>query len=664
VRLAFAHDVNTFIIDKKSKAVIHPRIHTSDEMVDDPMLVNIKDLEQYYPPTGGVGQPTQFLDVLTAMTNNEYGEQTIADAKRFMQEGDVNDGVLWYNGRSHYYYAPIPDSDFVFAFNLADHDLLHAEINLPTWTCASPFTCWTLTGLFGGADLATIGVPNLVITVDGNHGVEPTVAESPTAPGQGISSFFLAARCFCHPEARLEQLPSIPSGAVIQAQYTEATMNTTSFANGECGNTPTAWAHASSFIDVRATNPLTNVWNNRDTTTKSQVVWTYFGTARGVTRLIPAARVPINYDPLRRVWYRKALVNPHSLTVSPVYLDAFGSGKVVSLSKPVYQQKPTACQAVDTQTLQYTLAQQQGITLNGPGCACASSSHCEGTCYDGTCSNANVEGVASTDLTYSTLNSQVLARASTGTVGCGQGNTKCYIVDDHSHIVFDSSMESVEVGNTREYDHVGLGYKEGGVMRHLTYTHKFYSRTDTTDYQGKCRVTPFSEAVRLDGIALTAGERDDYDKFKGRFPVISDTTGCIQDVINFQVNKTALTSAGGILTGSAADPCGDSGDYVLTEIPGTNTYLIVIQGWTKEKEKLPFNWGCHISRLSQDVGAYKIVNGSCVDKDDAVYPQATCSAYTAYTVEDCEGTTNSASSIVPSAMLLGLMGIALGSVGM
>jgi hypothetical protein len=309
-------------------------------------------------------------------------------------------------------------------------------------------------------------------------------------------------------------------------------------------------------------------------------------------RMWPAARSYREYDHSARPWYRKPKVHPHVLTVTSTYLDAFGSGKLVSLARPVFKRQPTTCQGVGVLPISEDDSTPHGQLL-GPGCLCNVSSQCAALCYKGRCSSEEYEGVTSVDINYAAFETSVIAASSGHTRSCGkkykvQGQdreTRCYIVDSHAQLAYSSDFSDFSDGNTREFEGVGLGYKEGQVMRDLVYRHKFFKRRDTVDFQGECRTTPFAEAANLDGMVLSAKEKDDFLSAKGRFPPLSGKEGCIQDATSFRVNTSVLSRAGGVLTGPSASPCGDSGPYMLTSIPDTNTYLLVIQDWTDDLSK-------------------------------------------------------------------------------
>jgi hypothetical protein len=95
----------------------------------------------------------------------------------------------------------------------------------------------------------------------------------------------------------------------------------------------------------------------------SDVIWTYYGTINGVFRIFPGTRMrmisslyfPLSsvsshpsvslpslpsargYDPSRRPWYYRGFAGGSKLSLSSPYIDAAGAGKVITLSRAVYE---------------------------------------------------------------------------------------------------------------------------------------------------------------------------------------------------------------------------------------------------------------------------------------------------------------------------------------
>lgn len=86
------------------------------QLVDDPIFIPISTLEQRN------GKPAEFDTVAKGMMDGETGSLRIENAIRSIPKGDFQDGVMLVTLPSTYYYTSIKDSEYVFAFNLADSD--------------------------------------------------------------------------------------------------------------------------------------------------------------------------------------------------------------------------------------------------------------------------------------------------------------------------------------------------------------------------------------------------------------------------------------------------------------------------------------------------------------------------------------------------------------
>lgn len=95
---------------------IYPLFNVTFQLVDDPIFIQIDDLEQRH------GKPAEFTKVKEAMIYGKTGSLKIDDAIRSIPKGDFQDGVVLATMPSTYYYASLSDSVYAFAFNLADSD--------------------------------------------------------------------------------------------------------------------------------------------------------------------------------------------------------------------------------------------------------------------------------------------------------------------------------------------------------------------------------------------------------------------------------------------------------------------------------------------------------------------------------------------------------------
>lgn len=128
-------------------------------------------------------------------------------------------------------------------------------------------------------------------------------------------------------------------------------------------------------------------------------------------------------------------------------------------------------------------------------------------------------------------------------------------------------------------------------------------------FPGACSITPYTPKVTLSGIPMIPEEQDDYYKFKGPIPAFSNTYSCIQDVVRYEANATALGETG-MFTGNISGPC-MSGFYYVTALPKTNLFLLVIENWKRNNSEKTYNFNCKITQSLVTSGAFRIINGTC-----------------------------------------------------
>ncbi|KAK2179000.1 hypothetical protein NP493_519g04007 [Ridgeia piscesae] len=84
---------------------------------------------------------------------------------------------------------------------------------------------------------------------------------------------------------------------------------------------------------VSLTEHLDDFWKLND-----YPYWRYVATREGVFKIYPGTVLPKNYDPIIRRWFLSAEANNGDLVLTPPYVDAFGSGVVLTLCKTVVVQ--------------------------------------------------------------------------------------------------------------------------------------------------------------------------------------------------------------------------------------------------------------------------------------------------------------------------------------
>ena len=135
----------------------------------------------------------------------------------------------------------------------------------------------------------------------------------------------------------------------------------------------------------------------------SNVLMTYFGSATGLFRLMPASLIPKKYDATRRTWYMAAVANRwengdaagYGVVMTTPYLDAFGQGEVVTIAKAVTR---------------------GGEEATNP-----------------------VAGVVGVDVKLSSLAGIVEQMGI-----CGKSNTVCMLLDETAHVIFHPDFVSAK----------------------------------------------------------------------------------------------------------------------------------------------------------------------------------------------------------------------------
>lgn len=145
----------------------------------------------------------------------------------------------------------------------------------------------------------------------------------------------------------------------------------------------------------------------------------------GVVALFPGMALDSSLDPRRRAWYGKALEHPGKIVLAGPYLDAGGSGYVISLSQTIYE--------------------GQGAALHG--------------------NNDPVVAVASMDITIG-----YIARILRDMLPfCKETMIKCFLMDDRGYLVYHPSL--IEIAGKVEQQH--LTHKELLVANDIL-NHEFF----------------------------------------------------------------------------------------------------------------------------------------------------------------------------------------------
>nr|XP_034337034.1 VWFA and cache domain-containing protein 1 [Crassostrea gigas]XP_034337496.1 VWFA and cache domain-containing protein 1 [Crassostrea gigas]XP_034337917.1 VWFA and cache domain-containing protein 1 [Crassostrea gigas] len=92
---------------------------------------------------------------------------------------------------------------------------------------------------------------------------------------------------------------------------------------------------ASAVKSIRLTYPIEKFWTTISRKEAPYLVWRYVATQNGVMRNYPGIRLTDDYDYKLRPWYHRTVAQKLLNVVSAPYEDAWGAGKVISLTKTV-----------------------------------------------------------------------------------------------------------------------------------------------------------------------------------------------------------------------------------------------------------------------------------------------------------------------------------------
>ncbi|XP_071499643.1 voltage-dependent calcium channel subunit alpha-2/delta-3-like [Diadema antillarum] len=602
--------VYAFLIDNEGETIFHPLLKPSKTLVDDPIFINIGKLEQ------PEGKPEAFSKVVSEMRQGKSGSLYIQDAIRGIPKGDFADGVKTQKMPATYFYTSLNDSVYSFAFNLADTDKIFRRLAEPPDRSRYNTSYFNLLIEYNST-LARQDLPGLIDEIEVYY-------DEPKYPKLRVSykysSIRFAPKCYCN-----------PNDFLFDDDLAKKTVRAHKFFNGnetDLGCTEGGYFEKNTRADVLITSQIEPIWRDRNSPLLKDVKWTYIGCRSGVFRTYPGHRSRRPYDPTKRPWFHRVIVNPDKTTISTAYMDAAGVGKIISLSQAVFE-------GMENKTKE----ECEGLSGKLPGgCQCHTNRDCiSGKCYKSEaagytkntrCASERVEAVTSLDILYNDFHKNVynimhdndmpyscgdFYRCPNGEPGC---QTRCYLFDNYANLVTDPVFLNISDLDTAKYNRVSLGKKEGEIMHDLIYRHEFFQRKEQIDFQGSCSVSPGAPRVSLEGIAKTPEELDNFYRYKGPIPSFSNSIGCIQDVVGYQANFSALGSTG-MITGNISGPC-KSGFYYLTALPKTNLFLLVVENWRNAKETLYFNFNCRITNRVSATGAFRIINGTCAHTDDKI----------------------------------------------
>ncbi|XP_060584904.1 voltage-dependent calcium channel subunit alpha-2/delta-3-like [Ruditapes philippinarum] len=591
--------VYSFLINNQGETIFHPKLKPSTNLLEDPIFIPIQQLEK----NTETNKPEEFSEIERNMKLGKEGSLRIEKAK---------------DGKPRtFYYAGLNNSEYSFAYSIADTDMEFLRSQEPINRDDYVTSYYNLLKHYNSTLAKKSLPPGTLEEIEIKENEEKY-------PGLRVtykySTIFLAPMSHCDP---IEY--------IYDDNLDKKTVDAHKWINSFEPDLGCEKGHQKFEKGVRAdvliTQPIEEIWKASLFESLSNVKWFNVGLRSGVFRAYPGHRSRRTYDPTKRPWYKRTSAAPHQISISTPYMDAAGVGKINTISQAVFEGMKVK-----------TEEECRNFSDSGPwpgGCKCNVDDDCIiKVCYlskspyaddHRRCATERVEAVTGLDILYDDFQNKTMdsMEASDFKKSCGQlydcpdgepgCSTRCYLFDSNAFLIMDPDFLLASDLDESKYERVQLGEKEGEVMKDLVYKHGFIRRTEKVDFQGSCRITPEEPKETLDGIPKNPEEQDDYIRNKGPIPKFNNEFGCIQDVVGYSVNETALGPSR-MVTGNVSGPC-MSGFYYVTTLPKTNLYLLVIENWKQYRESLFYNFNCKITRSIVNSGAYRIINGTCAHEE-------------------------------------------------
>ncbi|KAK3087851.1 hypothetical protein FSP39_011482 [Pinctada imbricata] len=277
-----------FMIDGYGRTLVHPLlpIHQSE-------LPDVVDI-QYFERATGV------TNVLESMVNQGNGTTTLA-TKIVQQRGEmIREGDEVRDISARYVWSNVQNSNYSICFVIK---IGEKQTTLPS------------------------GVPSDDVFVYHNRLVRPgpykNCAHFSRWATKDRSGVMLTPSAFEEPYKYLDETETESKIAAYER-----------YLRGEVLTNP---GFKSSVINsVVATYPLEDLWK-RNNFEAPYIVWRYITTIDGIVRMYPLVQMRKDYDHKLRPWYQRTLAHKGTLSVSMPYMDLWGSGLVITLSKAILQ---------------------------------------------------------------------------------------------------------------------------------------------------------------------------------------------------------------------------------------------------------------------------------------------------------------------------------------
>lgn len=148
------------------------------------------------------------------------------------------------------------------------------------------------------------------------------------------------------------------------------------------------------------------------------IIRRYVATTSGVLQVYPGCLMDAHFEPMRRLWFQRAMELPGRLVITEPYLDAGGAGYVVTVAFTVFQSKYATNNGADYSGTNYNNNKNDNIPV----------------------------AVIALDLTQGFFYKLLLD----STHFCGVDSIKCFLMDDRGYLIAHPSIILPTVNSNRE----------------------------------------------------------------------------------------------------------------------------------------------------------------------------------------------------------------------
>lgn len=279
-----------WMADSTGRTIMHPLLPAPSNAYEDPIFMDITALET---------EPS-FHDVFQSIKVGGSGQKSFKSKRYLAKGGQVSEGVTVLELQSTYFWTPVSRTNFTVGIVVADGE---KERMLSSLSIPSDFKF-----LYHRLDLMRPDKPCFHFSryASKDASVVKFGLEAFTEPYQylGLEETISRVRAY---SSFLTNLGSANPGFKPGVRDT-----------------------------VIASSSLDNIWFREKTAYSKYLVWRYFGSANGVFRITPGIIISKGYDPTKRPWYHAAVSNTGLVAISTPYIDAFGTGAVITASHTLY----------------------------------------------------------------------------------------------------------------------------------------------------------------------------------------------------------------------------------------------------------------------------------------------------------------------------------------